>query len=355
MRREILAVGLLFLSISSCKKAENPVNPSWELSGKIVYSLGDTRNYKFAIYVLDLSSPNPQPRLLVDGGSEPRVSPDGRVIAFTTDSLDIGRIEIDGSGMMKLTDTRGPMESWPDWSPDGSKIVFVRDFSPFETLWIMNADGSGLRQLTDTSYLATGPRWSPDGKSIAFLLRSPNNRHTSDLAFIDPNGIQITSVVQNVWMWPIEWFSTADYLLCMGRSNSFGFCSLLDLKGHTSRRIGPDGLHIDKIHVWPGTEKVIFVGQTPEDSAANRSSVYLSSVRDPSNVQKIASGFSGVNNVAGSPVLSHVAVFGRMGDDKGLSLYVVRIGEGSATKVATLDTSATAMIIDFSELPQWIQ
>jgi len=355
MKKAILAAAIIFLSIFSCKKAENPVSANWELRGKIVYSLGYANSYKHGIYVLDLSSPNPHPRLLVDGGSEPRVSPDGRAIVFTTDSpIDICRIGIDGGGMSNLTEG-GPIDSWPDWSADGSKIVFARDSSPFETLWIMNSDGSGLRQLTDTSYLATGPRWSPDGKSIAFLLRSPDNRYTSDLAFIDPHGIQITSVVKNVWMWPIEWFSTADYLLYMGRSNSFGFYSLYDLKGHTSRTIGLDGLRINKIHVWLGAEKLIIVGQTHEDSAASHWSVYLTTIRDPSTVQKIASGFSGIDDVAGSPDSSCVAVFGRIGGDKALSLYVVKIGEWSVTKVATLDTSATAMIIDFSEPPQWIR
>jgi len=57
MKREILVVALLFLSISSCKKAENPVNPSWELSGKIVYTTWDYESVKNSIYVEPVAKP----------------------------------------------------------------------------------------------------------------------------------------------------------------------------------------------------------------------------------------------------------------------------------------------------------
>ena len=108
MKREILVVALLFLSISSCKKAENPVNPSWELSGKIVYTTWDYESVKNSIYVLDLSIRNPVPKLLVDEAGEPRVSTDGQTIVFSkispAGSFDIYRINVDGSDMVNLTD-----------------------------------------------------------------------------------------------------------------------------------------------------------------------------------------------------------------------------------------------------------
>jgi Tol biopolymer transport system component len=61
----------------------------------------------------------------------------------------------------------------PDWSPDGRQIAFVgRGGSPGD-LFVMNADGTGLRQLTHSSYAgqnygARQPAWSPDGKRIVF-------------------------------------------------------------------------------------------------------------------------------------------------------------------------------------------
>jgi hypothetical protein len=68
-------------------------------------------------------------------------------------------------------------ESWsPFWSPDGKKIVFVNvtekivgtDVPKESNLWIISADGTGLRQLTDLPGLEWVPVWSSDGKKIAF-------------------------------------------------------------------------------------------------------------------------------------------------------------------------------------------
>ena len=66
----------------------------------------------------------------------------------------------------------------PDWSPDGSKIVFHAGGFGSGGIWVMNADGSGQHQLsgcgpTDPSPCAAGddwgPTWSPDGRKIVFL------------------------------------------------------------------------------------------------------------------------------------------------------------------------------------------
>ncbi|MEO5939806.1 MAG: hypothetical protein ABIZ72_02700, partial [Candidatus Limnocylindrales bacterium] len=66
----------------------------------------------------------------------------------------------------------------PDWSPDGSKIVFTVGYVGSGGIWTMNADGSGARQLTgctasDPTPCPTGDdwgtAWSPDGRKIVFL------------------------------------------------------------------------------------------------------------------------------------------------------------------------------------------
>jgi hypothetical protein len=59
----------------------------------------------------------------------------------------------------------------PDFSPDGSKIVFSRKAAGSSTfdLYTINSDGSGLTQLTDTpNFSETTPSWSPSGGSVAF-------------------------------------------------------------------------------------------------------------------------------------------------------------------------------------------
>lgn len=56
----------------------------------------------------------------------------------------------------------------PSWSPDGKQLVFTGYVGGFSDLFIVNADGSGLKRLTEDQYADLHPAWSPDGKSIAF-------------------------------------------------------------------------------------------------------------------------------------------------------------------------------------------
>ncbi len=67
-------------------------------------------------------------------------------------------------------------------SPDGKRIVFVREQQGNYDLWIQNIDGSDLRRLTDTPQGEYEPAFSPDGSKLAFISNRDsdgNVRHTS--------------------------------------------------------------------------------------------------------------------------------------------------------------------------------
>src|SRR5262249_44773165 len=111
-------------------------------------------------------------------GIDPVWSPDGRKIAFAAHSRDGYRdiyvINADGSGLRHLTHTPGKKEDlFPSWSPDGRTIAFARyRVSGFDDtqgdIYLINADGSGLRRLTRTRDSEDDPAWSPDGHWIAY-------------------------------------------------------------------------------------------------------------------------------------------------------------------------------------------
>ena len=63
----------------------------------------------------------------------------------------------------------------PSWSPDGRKIVFVNDRDGNFDMYVMNADGSGQRNLTRHPSHDSDPEWSPDGKKIAFTTKREGN------------------------------------------------------------------------------------------------------------------------------------------------------------------------------------
>ncbi|MBC7553347.1 MAG: PD40 domain-containing protein, partial [Taibaiella sp.] len=93
------------------------------------------------------------------------VSPDGKEIAF--DLLgDIYTMPVTG-GEAKVLRQGMAMEVQPRYSPDGRKILFTSDAGGGDNIWLMNRDGSNARQLTKESFrLLNNAVWTPDGKYI---------------------------------------------------------------------------------------------------------------------------------------------------------------------------------------------
>ena len=94
------------------------------------------------------------------------VSPDGQTIAF--DLLgDIYTMPMSGGDATPVSSGL-PWEYQPRFSPDGSRLAFTSDRGGGDNIWIMNADGSDRRQVTEETFrLLNNPSWSPDGKFIA--------------------------------------------------------------------------------------------------------------------------------------------------------------------------------------------
>ena len=107
----------------------------------------------------------------------PAWSPNGDLIAFTRfseDDYDIYTIRPDGTGLKRLTTTPGN-DAHEIWSPDGKQILFssarlgFKDEAPlsddvpqpYAELFVMNADGSGQRPLTDNQWEDGTPAWAP--------------------------------------------------------------------------------------------------------------------------------------------------------------------------------------------------
>ena len=107
----------------------------------------------------------------------PAWSPKGDLIVFTRlseDDYDIYTIRPDGTGLKKLTTTPGN-DAHAMWSPDGKRILFssarlgFKDEAPlydeipqpYGELFVMNADGSAQRPLTDNQWEDATPAWAP--------------------------------------------------------------------------------------------------------------------------------------------------------------------------------------------------
>jgi Tol biopolymer transport system component len=108
--------------------------------------------------------------------ADPAWSPDGRRIGFASDRGNcdfcyaLWLMNADGSGQRNLTRKpgqrlAGPRAFRPAWSPDAQTIAFVRDHDGPFAVHAINADGRGQRRLAP---IATDPAWSSDGRKLAF-------------------------------------------------------------------------------------------------------------------------------------------------------------------------------------------
>jgi len=87
--------------------------------------------------------------------NDPHVSPNGLTIAFTRlEQPGIWLADLNGGNVRRLSSREGDQD--PAWSPDGKRIAFKRN----KLLWVMNADGSGTRQVTKKSDEDTAAAWT---------------------------------------------------------------------------------------------------------------------------------------------------------------------------------------------------
>jgi len=93
------------------------------------------------------------------------VSPDGRTIVFDLIG-DIYTMPVTG-GQATLLRTGIPFEVQPRFSPDGTKISFTSDAGGGDNIWVMNADGSDAKQITKESFrLLNNATWMPDSQFL---------------------------------------------------------------------------------------------------------------------------------------------------------------------------------------------
>jgi len=125
-----------------------------------------------SLHILDLETQEER-KLIFNPGEglrDPAWSPNGRLIAFTirqNRQRDIYVINPDGTQLRQLT--KHPAEDHaPAWSPDGQKIAFFSSRNNKGGIYLMDADGSNLEELTDGG--EDYPSWSPDGSQIAFSV-----------------------------------------------------------------------------------------------------------------------------------------------------------------------------------------
>jgi Tol biopolymer transport system component len=157
---------------------------SWTCSDKILFQ---TQSGQGVTYLTLSDKQSHVVPLQIALLSSPEISPDCSSLVFSgqessRDDIGVFTAHLDGTNLQRLTS--GSIDNTPTWSPDGSKIAFVR-LAPWRTLspsfasnaavwyrgrvFVMNADGSEPNQISSATSPASRVAWSPDGSQLAVV------------------------------------------------------------------------------------------------------------------------------------------------------------------------------------------
>ena len=131
-----------------------------------------------------MSGMTPEDVYELAGAEDPRVSPDGRTVAFAIWRVDKEANEYRGAVWLAPSDGAEPArrftsgeerDATPRWSPDGTRLAFTskRDGDHMQ-LYVIPAAGGEATKLTDLKEDVTEVAWSPDGTRLAFVARVPD-------------------------------------------------------------------------------------------------------------------------------------------------------------------------------------
>jgi uncharacterized protein YjdB len=162
-------------------RAKVTARTSWGATATAdVFVVGDlimvsNRRGSPGIYQASAANPDSLLAILTDSAANiaPAISPDRTRIAFSSNrggggDYDLYVMDADGGGIRRLTREPGADGS-PAWTPDGSKLVFTSARSGVPQIYVMPADSGEARPLTTSAGGNQAPAISPDGRIIAFV------------------------------------------------------------------------------------------------------------------------------------------------------------------------------------------
>ena len=171
-------------------------SPAWSPDGSRIAFDEQDQTGKYHIYVMNADGTGVTE--LTTGSANdgsPDWSPDGTKIVFARNASGTPQVFVmnaDGTNPIQLTSAAGGSRN-PAWSPNGSLIAFDSNRSGTNQIYVMNADGSGPAPVPSTAG-GSDPDWSLDGSRIVFTC--PAGKST-DICAIGPDGSRLVDLTNN--------------------------------------------------------------------------------------------------------------------------------------------------------------
>ncbi|MFI5953970.1 serine hydrolase [Cryptosporangium sp. NPDC051539] len=249
--------------------------------------------------------------------SQPALSADGSRIVYVLRTIDTGHDRnvdqlwlagADGGTLRRLT--HGVTDAAPAWSPDGTRIAFLRDGQ----VAILDVEGGEPEAVTDLPLGAGAPRWSPDGSRLAFT------------APVDPSGGGRGPMVSD----GLDYQADGAGLYGPVRRQAF----VLDPDARPARQVTDGPYDVGAVAWSPDGTTLAFTRKDGADSdLSHRTPVFLLDIDDPHARPRAVAFTGGVAATVGWVTDgSALLVVGWAGDPTGHArLYRVRTGDGEVT------------------------
>jgi len=190
------------------------------------------------IFTVSVLAQGPRPMTLVDvlnvpQVSDPQLSPDGRQILYVLAESNwkankrvshIWKINADGSGLIELT-TGPDGENTPRWSPDGKTIAFVAKRADAEAnqIYLLSNGGGEARALTGHATAVSSIAWSPDGSLIYFRAPDPKTDQQKAREKLKDDVFLFDEDYQQQHLWNVSVSSKAEHRITDGKYSVLGY------------------------------------------------------------------------------------------------------------------------------------